>query len=151
MQLATKQSKLGRPVEKVDPVEAELICDWIAHGKTLREYCRQKGKVKWRTIYKWLEKDESFRTAFARARDTGCEVLFEECLEIIDQPPALCGSEGNTRIDPAFINMQNNRVQTRMKMLAKFNPKKYGDKLGVEAEGNISLTVQTGVPDANAK
>ena len=47
--------------------------------------------------------------------------------------------------------MQKNRVETRMKMLAKFNPKKYGDKLGVEAEGNISLTVQTGVPDANAK
>ena len=63
----------------------------------------------------------------------------------------MCGSEGNTRIDPAYINMQKNRVETRMKMLAKFNPKKYGDKLGVEAEGNISLTVQTGVPDANAK
>ena len=81
----------------------------------------------------------------------GCEILFEECLEIIDQAPVLCGSEGNTRIDPAFINMQKNRAEIRMKMLAKFNPKKYGDKLGVEAEGNISLTVQTGVPDANAK
>ena len=139
-------TKLGRPTETVDPVEATLICDWIAHGKTLREYCRQKGKVKWRTIYKWLEKDEEFRSAFARARDTGCEILFEECLELIDTPPTMCGSDGNERIDPAFINWQKNRVETRMKMLAKFNPKRYGDKLGVEHDGGIDLTVVTGVP-----
>ena len=139
-------TKLGRPTETVDPVEATLICDWIAHGKTLREYCRQKGKVKWRTIYKWLEKDEEFRSAFARARDTGCEILFEECLELIDTPPVYCGSEGNTRIDPSFINWQKNRVETRMKMLAKFNPKRFGDMLGVEHDGGIDLTVVTGVP-----
>jgi hypothetical protein len=141
-------TKLGRPTETVDPVEASLICDWIAHGKTLREYCRQKGKVKWRTIYKWLEKDEAFRTAFARARDTGCEILFEECLELIDTPPVYCGSDGNERIDPAFINWQKNRVETRFKMLSKFNPKRFGDKLGVDAKGDISLTISTGVPQA---
>ena len=148
LQTDGKQStKLGRPTEKVDPVEAKKICDWIAHGKTLREYCRQKGKVKWRTIYKWLDKDKEFRSAFARARDTGCEILFEECLELIDTPPVYCGSEGNTRIDPSFINWQKNRVETRMKMLAKFNPKRFGDRLGVEHDGGVALTVLTGVPE----
>ena len=44
MQLVTKQSKLGRPAEKVDPIEAQSICDWIAHGKTLREYFVKKAK-----------------------------------------------------------------------------------------------------------
>ena len=142
-----KQStKLGRPTEKVDPIEAARICEWIAHGKTLREYCRKKGSVQWRTIYKWLDKDEEFRSAFARARDTGCEILFEECLELIDTPPVMCGSEGNERIDPAFINWQKNRVETRFKMLSKFNPKRFGDRLGVEHDGGIDLTVVTGVP-----
>ena len=142
-----KQStKLGRPTEKVDPIEAARICEWIAHGKTLREYCRKKGSVQWRTIYKWLDKDEDFRSAFARARDTGCEILFEECLELIDTPPVMCGSEGNERIDPAFINWQKNRVETRFKMLSKFNPKRFGDRLGVEHDGGIDLTVVTGVP-----
>jgi len=142
-----KQStKLGRPTEKVDPIEAARICEWIAHGKTLREYCRKKGSVQWRTIYKWLDKDEQFRAAFARARDTGCEILFEECLELIDTPPTMCGSDGNERIDPAFINWQKNRVETRFKMLSKFNPKRFGDRLGVEHDGGIDLTVVTGVP-----
>ena len=149
LQIVGKQStKLGRPSQKVDPIEASKICEWIAHGKTLREYCRKKGSVQWRTIYKWLDKDEEFRSAFARARDTGCEILFEECLELIDTPPTMCGSEGNERIDPSFINWQKNRVETRFKMLSKFNPKRFGDKLGVEAEGNISLNISTGVPQA---
>ena len=147
LQTVTKQSsKLGRPTEKVDPIEATKICEWIAHGKTLREYCRKKGSVQWRTIYKWLDKDEEFRSAFARARDTGCEILFEECLELIDTPPVMCGSEGNERIDPAFINWQKNRVETRFKMLSKFNPKRFGDKLGVDAQGDINLTISTGLP-----
>ena len=147
LQTVGKQSiKLGRPTEKVDPVESSRICEWIAHGKTLREYCRQKGNVQWRTIYKWLDKDEEFRAAFARARDTGCEILFEECLELIDTPPTMCGSDGNERIDPAFINWQKNRVETRFKMLSKFNPKRFGEKLGVEGEANINLTISTGVP-----
>jgi len=42
--------------------------------------------------------------------------------------------------------MQKNRVEARLKLLAKWNPKKYGDKVGVEAGGNISLTISTGVP-----
>ena len=115
-------------------------------AKTLREYCRKKGNVQWRTIYKWLEKDEEFRASFARARDTGCEILFEECLELIDTPPTMCGSDGNERIDPAFINWQKNRVETRFKMLSKFNPKRFGEKLGVEGEANINLTISTGIP-----
>jgi hypothetical protein len=31
-------------------------------------------------------------------------------------------------------------------MLSKFNPKRFGDKLGVDAKGDISLTISTGVP-----
>ena len=147
LQTVTKQSsKLGRPTEKPNPIIVNEIIDWIAHGNTLRSYCRLKNKPNWRTIYNWLEKDEEFRSAFARARDTGCEILFEECLELIDTPPVMCGSEGNERIDPAFINWQRNRVETRFKMLSKFNPKRFGDKLGVDAQGDINLTISTGLP-----
>ena len=146
-QLVTKQSKLGRPSTKPDPVIVNEIIEWIAHGNTLRSYCRQKNKPNWRTIYKWLEKDEGdFIARFAHARDMGADAIAEECLEIIDAPPPLCGSEGNTRLDPAAVQMQKNRVEARLKLLAKWNPKKYGEKVGVEAKGDISLTISTGVP-----
>ena len=148
LQTVGKQStKLGRPTEKPDPLIVNEIINWIAHGNTLRSYCRQENKPNWRTIYNWLEKDDGdFIARFAHARDMGADAIAEECLEIIDAPPPLCGSEGNTRLDPAAVQMQKNRVEARLKLLAKWNPKKYGDKLGVEAEGNINLTIATGVP-----
>ena len=148
IQLATKQSKLGRPSTKPDPVIVNEIIEWIAHGNTLRSYCRQKNKPNWRTIYNWLEKDKDgdFITRFAPARDMGADAIAEEWLEIIDAPAVLCGSEGNTRLDPAYVQQQKNRVEARLKLLAKWNPKKYGEKGGVEAKGDISLTISTGVP-----
>ena len=148
IQLATKQSKLGRPSTKPDPLIVNEIIEWIAHGNTLRSYCRQKNKPNWRTIYNWLEKDKDgdFITRFAHARDMGADAIAEECLEIIDAPAVLCGSEGNTRLDPAYVQQQKNRVEARLKLLAKWNPKKYGEKVGVEAKGDISLTISTGVP-----
>jgi len=148
LQTVGKQStKLGRPIEKPDPVIVNEIIDWIAHGNTLRSYCRLKNKPNWRTIYNWLEKDQDdFFARFAHARDMGADAIAEECLEIIDSPPPLCGSEGNTRLDPAAVQMQKNRVEARLKLLAKWNPKKYGEKVGVEAKGDISLTISTGVP-----
>ena len=139
--------QLGRPVAKPDPVIVNEIINWIAHGNTLRSYCRQKNKPNRRTIYNWLEKDDGeFIARFAHARDMGADAIAEECLEIIDAPPPLCGSEGNTRLDPAAVQMQKNRVEARLKLLAKWNPKKYGERVGVEAKGDISLTISTGVP-----
>ena len=132
---------------KLDQVIVEEVLLWVASGGTLRSYCRQKNKPNWRTIYNWLEKDDGdFIARFAHARDMGADAIAEECLEIIDSPPPLCGSEGNTRLDPAAVQMQKNRVEARLKLLAKWNPKKYGEKVGVEAGGNINLTITTGVP-----
>ena len=41
IQLDTKQSKLGRPVAKPDPVIMEEVLFWISSGNTLRAYFRQ--------------------------------------------------------------------------------------------------------------
>lgn len=151
--IVSKQSKLGRPKAVPDEKIMNEVIDWIAHGNTLRSYCRQKGKPSWKTIYRWLEKSDddsenkSFMTRFAHARDMGADAIAEECLEIIDAPPPLCGSEGNERYDPAAIQQAKNRVEARLKLLAKWNPKKYGEKVGLDHSGGISLSVQTGVPD----
>ena len=143
----SKQSKLGRPSTTPNQIIVEEIINWIAHGNTLRSYCRQKNKPNWRTIYNWLEKDDGdFIARFAHARDMGADAIAEECLEIIDAPPPLCGSEGNTRLDPAAVQMQKNRVEARLKLLAKWNPKKYGDKVGLDHTGDIKLVINTGIP-----
>lgn len=139
--------KTGRPVEPVPQGTVEEIIAWIADGNTLREFCRLPGKPAWRTVYDWLEKDPIFAARFARARDMGHDAIAEDTLAIIDTEAERAISEGGVRRDSAHVAWLKNRVEQRMKLLAKWNPKKYGDKVGVESSGSIAVTIATGVPN----
>lgn len=145
---AKPKARIGRPPEPVPQDMVEEIIAWIADGNTLREFCRQPGKPAWRTVYDWLEKDPVFATRFARARDMGHDAIAEDTLAIIDGEAEIVTGENGTgaRRDSAHVAWIKNRVEQRMKLLAKWNPKKYGDKVGVEASGSLSVTIATGVP-----
>ena len=113
----------------------------------MREYCRMPGSPNWRTVYDWLEKDEDFATRFARARDAGADAIAEQALEIIDQVPDMAVTEGGKRVDPGFVAWQRNRAEYRLKLLSKWNPKKYGDKLDVTSGGKAGLLIQVDLGD----
>ena len=142
----SKQSKLGRPSSKPNQVIVEEICDWIAHGKTLRSYCRLKGKPSWRTIYNWLDKDSEFSSRFTQVRMMGADAIAEEALELIDTPPVLTGSEDSPKLDNAHVNWMRNRADLRLKLLAKWFPQRYGDRGGLDHTGDIKLVINTGIP-----
>ena len=69
------------------------------------------------------------------AREIGQEVIAEECLAIIDSDPECVVSEGSTHRDSAHISWLKNRAEMRLKLLAKWNPKKWGDKVDVTSDG----------------
>jgi len=137
------KAKMGRPPEAVPEAVAEEIVEWISQGKTLREFCRLEGKPAWRTVYAWMEKDKDFYARIAHARDLGYDAIAEETLEIIDTAPEFAESwsqnGGSKHRDSAHAAWLKNRVEQRMKLLAKWSPKKYGDKVGVEHSGAIAL------------
>ena len=141
------KKKMGRPVEPVPQDKMLEILAWISNGKTLRDYCREEGNPAWQTVYGWLEKDEDFRERFARAREMGHDAIAEDTLALIDTRPEMAVSDSGSRMDAAFVAWKKNQVEQRMKLLAKWNPKKYGDKVGVEHQGGVSISVVTGVPE----
>jgi len=143
----TAKRKPGRPPEPVPQKHIDEICAWVADGKTLRSYCRQEGAPAWQTVYGWLEKDEEFLRRFARAREMGQDAIAEDTIELIDTQPEYATSEGGSRVDSGFVQWKKNQVEQRMKLLAKWNPKKYGDRVGVDHQGGVQLNVVTGVPD----
>ena len=104
------------------------ICDQLADGIPLREICRKAGMPAWRTVYDWMEADEAFAAAIARARDIGADAIAAESLSIVDEAPARTAL-GN--IDPGSVAHAKLRAEHRLKLLAKWNPKKYGDKLAI--------------------
>lgn len=104
------------------------ICDRLAEGIPLREICREAGMPAWRTVYDWMDADEAFAAAIARARDIGADAIAAESLSIVDEAPERTAL-GN--IDPGSVAHAKLRAEHRLKLLAKWNPKKYGDKLAI--------------------
>jgi hypothetical protein len=132
--------RIGRPVQPVPRETADEIVEWIEQGKTLRDYCRQPGKPHYNTVYQWLDKDEEFNVRFVRAREVGYEALAQECQAIADE----------NCLDQVDVGRNRLRVETRLKLLAKWWPQKYGDRQAVEHGGSVSLNVITGVPPRDA-
>lgn len=115
------------------------ICKWIAGGETLREFCRQKKKD-WSTIYNWIKKYPDFAEKMELARKMGAHAIAEDTVEIVDQKPERIETEYGTKIDPAFVQWQKNRAEQRMKLLAKWHPAEYGEKINLKSEVSGNLT-----------
>jgi hypothetical protein len=111
---------------------ADEICGWIANGKTLRAYCRRKGKPNWVTIYRWKEQDEEFAKRLAEARDLGEDAIAQECLAIADTPMfgkrVKEGRDGTEITREDMLGHRKLQIWTRLQLLAKWNPTKYGDR-----------------------
>ena len=115
------------------------ICEQIAHGIPLAEIARQPGMPKRQTVHDWMAADEDFAGRFARARDDGADAIAEQTLEIVDQQPE---RDQLGKIDPGWVAHQKLRAEHRLKLLAKWNPKKYGDKIQAEHTGADGGAIQ---------
>src|SRR3982751_6781862 len=129
-----------------DQTVAEQICDRIAEGEPLRQICRDEGMPAWRTVYHWMEEDADFAARIARARVAGFDAIAEECLEIADDrrfdtTTAGFGSNTYEVANTEWITRSRVRIDTRLKLLAKWSPKKYGEKLELAGDQNSPLTV----------
>jgi hypothetical protein len=133
---AAPKKPTGRP-SKYDPLIAQQMCELLSEGIPLRQICREnEGFPAWRTVYDWMKRDADLSAAIAHARDMGYDAMAEECLDIADN----AGNDWMERLDAEGVpvgwqvngeNIQRSklRIETRLKLLAKFNPKKYGDKI----------------------
>lgn len=124
------------------------ICAWIESGQTLADFCRLKGMPSRRSIYFWMEDDAEFAARFARAREVGFDAIAEDTVRIMDEDPERIqefDAEGNLhpgRVDAGFVQWQKARVDLRLKLLSKWDPKRYGDKLALGQDGPIQIEVK---------
>ena len=154
LQIVGKQSiKKGRPISKPDPEVVEKLLEQVDHGGTVRAFCRQKGMVSYRTLYRWMSQDsEEGRDFLSRftytSRFLGARAIAEQALELVDTVPPLIGEGDNAKMDNAHVNWMRSRADLRLKLLAKWYPQEYGDKVGIDAKGDIRLSIITGVPES---
>jgi hypothetical protein len=136
---------------------AEQIIEWISAGKPLRVFCREvEGAPKWRTVYDWLQANPDFKEAFGEARKLGFDAIAEEALEIADTPvegvrTETGGKDGPKEVREDMLGHRKLQIETRLKLLAKWDPKRYGDmvKLGGPDGGPLqseSVSINTDDP-----
>lgn len=120
---------------------ADEICERIATGETLRDICRSDGMPSYRSVYRWRESDAQFSARFTLAREIGGDVIAEQTLEIADETSHdTIETEHGEKPNSEWINRSKLRVETRLKLLAVWFPRKYGQRIDVTS-GNESLNL----------
>lgn len=123
---------------------ADIICERLADGQSLRAICVDEAMPSTSTVCKWLAAEPSFSEQYARARELQADALFDEILEIADDGQNDWMEKRNA--DGENIGWSENgealrrsalRVDARKWMAGKLQAKKYGDKLDLNHSGSI--------------
>lgn len=139
-------------LSKRDPVMEQELLSRLAEGEPLSAICRSDAKFPHPTVWRdWCEADKALAIAYARAREAGEDVIADECLAIIDQPPARLITDHGPRIDPADIQNRRLRFEGRLKLLAKWNPKRWGEKVDVNSGGLESASISAAIEEGRRR
>ena len=124
---------------------ADLICEALAEGHSLRSICAADNMPSKSTVFKWLGEQKSFSDQYARAREAQADCLFDDILEIADdgRNDKYTDDEGNLRTDYDVIARSKLRVDARKWMAAKLRPRVYGDKIDLNHGGQGDNPLQT--------
>jgi hypothetical protein len=127
---------MGRP-SKYTKAIIEEVCERLSKGEPLTRICRDEHMPDPRTVYLWAAENEEISSHIARAREAGEVAILEDCLNIADDngKDKRIVAEGVETTDTDVIQRAKLRIDTRLKLLAKWNPKKWGDKVDVTSDG----------------
>lgn len=134
-------AKPGRP-SKYSQAVVESICEQLATGVPMAQICRQDGMPAYRTVKDWMDEDSErgrlVSAAIARAREEGFDAIAADCLGIADDGTRDYEQrdDGALVVNHDHIQRSRLRIETRLKLLAKWDPKRYGDKVQLaDSEG----------------
>lgn len=109
----------GRP-SKFTPKLAQEICDRLSEGEPLAEICRDAGMPHPSTVRDWALRNEGLSRAIAGARENGEDRISVNIRRV---------AKGDAGYSTGDVQRDKLIIDTDLKLLAKWNPKKYGDKI----------------------
>jgi len=139
---------MARPSSYTEEIAAR-ICEELAHGKSLVNICIPDDMPSDRTVYRWLDADESFRQRYARAREEQADFYAAQVIELADTcrigkkiTEKADGSEEIVTAD--MVERSRLQIDARKWYAGKLAPKKYGEKVAVTGEdgGPVVFTLK---------
>jgi hypothetical protein len=140
-------AKVGRPSD-YSPEIADLICERIADGESVRAICADDNMPSKSMVFRWLSAHEEFRDQYARAKEAQAEHMADEMLDIADDGSndwmERRNADGSTYevVNGEHIQRSRVRIDARKWLLSKLAPKKYGEKIQHAGHDGGALTVR---------
>lgn len=132
--------KDDRPTEYTAEIGAE-VADRHADGASITQIAQDETMPTRKTILLWIGEIQEFAVMMNQARDAYVDAIAEECLQIADDETVEMTTtiDGNGRrwehADKNAVKNRQLKISTRMKLLEKWAPHRYGNKKAVELSG----------------
>jgi hypothetical protein len=132
--------------ERSPEIENEIIAR-ISEGEPLAAICRDEHMPSDRAVRYWQDEDEQFASAIARARLDGFDAIAARVRMTARGKTEADGgdSSGDVQRDKLIVD-------TDLKLLAKWDPKRYGDRqlLGSDPDNPLPTGFQVNLVKAAA-
>lgn len=136
------------PAAEWAPVIDEILSAIATSPKSLETICKEiESAPHARTFWKWMEQEEELGQRYARAKAAQLEVLADQLVDLADTD-RICekitvkadGSREVVILDQ--VERTKVQIDTRKWLLAKLNPKKYGERVQNEHSGPDGGAIQ---------
>ena len=141
--IAANRNPVGAPSTYSDDI-AELICAYLAEGKSMRTIATFEGMPCIKTMFTWMRVYPEFLQRYTRAKAESAESLAEEIIDIADDArndwmEVEVKGQTITKLDREHVERSKLRIESRKWIAAKLLPKKYGERLDVTIDATISI------------
>lgn len=130
-------AKRGRPSLYTDDLAAEIVRR-MSTGEPLAVICRDDHMPCDDTVRAWQKNDDAFSRAIVRARVMGFDAIAWRARMTLRGKDETAGGEstGDVQRDKAIADFD-------LKLLSKWDPKRYGDKIALTGGGDDDAPIRT--------
>lgn len=133
---------MARPLNLSDQEKEQVImdiCNRVIEERISFNKAVEESEITFVTFFKWMINSEKLREIYKYARECRADVLFEEIVTIADTPiegTKIKETPKGTVIETGdMTDHRRLQIDARKWVVAKMQPKKYGDRLDVTSDG----------------
>lgn len=134
----------------------DAVVKGLSIGTPLAVICRGEGMPSHDAIADWAKADAAIERSIARARELGWDHLAAEALVIADTP--MLGETVTEKPDGTIERKKEDmlghrklQIETRLKLLAKWDPKRYGELLKHGNADGSNIDLASGIEAARQR
>lgn len=137
----TQKKPVGRPLTYTMQ-KSEAILEHISGGLSATQAAKKEG-IEPQCFFSWLADcrnglpRDDISVRFARALESGCHAIAHGLVEVLDTAPGINPMTG--AVDSGEVGNRRLQFEGKMRLLGKWLPKVYGEKIDVSGELKVGI------------